>query len=81
MRALLVLTCGTVGGTFVTAAALTSILFVCTGHARNLALVAYTLACWSLVFGGVFLVVAFVGHCTGVTEPLNHPAKEGSVDV
>jgi len=77
MRAFLTIICGTVGGVFISAAAITSILFVCAGHARDLAVAAYVLAVWALGFGLAFLVIAFVGVAAGVLEP-TAPAKEAS---
>lgn len=79
MRAFLTLVAGTVGAVFVTAAALTSILFVCTGHARDLALAAFTLAVWCIGFGLAFLIVAFLGHATGALEPTT-PVKREATD-
>lgn len=78
MRAFLTIICGTVGGTLISAAAITTILFLCTGHLRDLAVAAYVLAVWCLGFGLAFLVIAFVGVAAGVLEPVNAPAKEGS---
>ena len=79
MRAFLTIICGTVGGVFISAAMLTSILFVCAGHARDLAVAAYVLAVWALGFGLTCLVVAFVGHATGVLEPTT-PVKREAID-
>lgn len=75
MRALLTIICGTVGGTLISAAAITTILFLCTGHLQDLAVAAYVLAVWCIGFGLAFLAVAFLGHATGVLEPAT-PAKE-----
>lgn len=68
MRALLTLTAGTVGGCFVTAAILVTVLAVCSGHAADLAVAAFTLASWSLSVGLAFLVIAYAGHIAGVLE-------------
>ncbi|MGU3466409.1 hypothetical protein ACLBXO_16305 [Methylobacterium sp. C33D] len=78
MRALLVLMCGTVGGTMITAAGIVTVLFACMGHAGDLGRSAFVLATWTLGFGLAFLVVSLIGVATGVLEPLNKPAKEGS---
>ncbi|WP_449410057.1 hypothetical protein [Methylobacterium komagatae] len=78
MRALLTIICGTVGGVFISAAAITSILFVCTGHFDDLARAAFVLAVWALGFGLAFLIVAFVGHATGVLEPTTPAKREAS---
>ncbi|UIN36930.1 hypothetical protein [Methylobacterium oryzae] len=80
MRALLAITCGTVGATFVTAAAITTLLFAFAGHAGELALAAFVVAEWSLAFGFVFLVIAFLAHAGGVLEPIN-PGTEDPLDV
>ncbi len=71
MRAFLAITCGTVGATLVTAAFLTTILFALMGHAGALALAAFVVAEWALVFGLVFLTIAYVAHAGGVLEPIN----------
>ncbi|GJE47283.1 hypothetical protein GOFOIKOB_0304 [Methylobacterium tardum] len=78
MRALLVLMCGTVGGTMITAAGIVTVLFACMGHAGDLGRSAITLACWTLGFGFAFLVVSLVGVATGVLEPTAPAAKEAS---
>ena len=80
MRAFLTLTAGTVGACLVTAAGLTTALFAFAGRALDLAVAAFTLATWSLGFGLAFLVIAFVGHASGVLEPTT-PHNEGSLDV
>ena len=85
MRAFLVLTCGTVGAVFVTAAGIITALFAGMGHAGELGRSALTLAVWCLGFGIAFLIILYVGHRTGVLEPLNpapamKPAKESSHD-
>lgn len=70
MRALLTLTCGSVGGCFVTAAILVTTMFVCAGHAADLAVAAFTLAVWSLALGLAFLVIAYAGHIAGILEAI-----------
>ncbi|SFU51781.1 MULTISPECIES: hypothetical protein [unclassified Methylobacterium] len=71
MRAFLAITCGTVGATLVTAAFLTTLMFAFAGHAGALALAAFVVAEWALVFGFVFLTIAYVAHAGGVLEPMN----------
>lgn len=80
MCALLAITCGTVGMTFVTAAALTTILFALAGHAGELALAGFVVAEWALAFGLIFLIIAYLADLAGVLEPIN-PDAEGHIDV
>lgn len=78
MRAFLTIICGTVGGTLISAAMLTSILFVCAGHARELVVAAYVLAVWCVGFDLAFLVVAFVGVAAGVLDSTTPAKREAS---
>lgn len=80
MRAFLAITCGTVGAIFVTAAAITTLLFAFSGHAGELALAAFVVAEWALAFGLVFLVIAYLADVAGVLEPMN-PVREDPLDV
>lgn len=69
MRALLATSCGTVGGTMISAAGIVTYLFAFMGHAGDLARAAFTLAAWATGFGVAFLVVALIGVTANVTEP------------
>lgn len=79
MRAFLILTCGTVGATCVTAAFLTTLLFAFAGHAGELALAAFVVAEWSLAFGLLFLLIAYLSDVAGIPEPIN-PRRGDPID-